>query len=119
MVQSRPIPGSEPWLTGCSIIAATLLPLFDSSQLLGQDASDIRMSSRILVIRSRIATAETTVPLGLIVEHVWGPSDLISTKEPPIRWPRSSAIDFLGPVALTTSGTVQLTIPARLPVVHN
>ncbi len=52
MVQSRPVPGSEDWLTGLFDFRGNLLPLIDSSQLLGHDASDIRMSSRILVIRT-------------------------------------------------------------------
>jgi chemotaxis-related protein WspB len=117
MVQSRPMPGSEPWLTGLFDYRGELLPLLDSSRLLGHDASNVRMSSRILVIRVGDETDESSERVGLIVEHVLGAERLDfedATAHPPAP---AAGIEFLGPVALTPSGTVQLTVPARLPTV--
>ena len=118
IVQSRPMPGSEPWLTGLFDYRGKLLPLLDSSRLLGHAASDVRMSSRILVIRVGDETDESRERAGLMVEHVLGAERLDfddETAHPPAP---AAGIDFLGPVALTPSGTVQLTVPASLPKVE-
>ena len=117
MVQSRPLPRSEDWLTGLFDFRGNLLPLIDSSRLLGDDASDVRMSSRILVI----CTSEEENPdrVGLIVEQVLGSEDLDFDNETLTRPPSSSDLDFLGPVALTPDSTIQLTFPTRLPTRQN
>ena len=115
IVQSRPMPGSEDWLTGLFDYRGNLLPLLDTSRLLGHDASDLRMSSRIIVTRVGAEVDGNGELVGLIVEHVLGSETLdFDGETAPLPAP-PSRIDFLGPVALTPSGTVQLTIPARLP----
>lgn len=114
IVQSRPIPGSEPWLVGLFDYRGKLLPLVDSSRLIGHDASDVRMSSRILVISVENEKAETPEHVGLLVEHVLGAEPIEFGEEidrPPVP---TSGIEFLGPVALTAAGTVQLTDPTLL-----
>ncbi len=118
MVYSRPIPGREPWLVGWFDYRGTLLPLFDSSRLLGQDASEIRMSSRILVMQVDEIEAQPPYRLGLVVEHVLGVETLEFDERAAHPKPASPALAFLGAVALTNGGTVQLTIPHRFPVVH-
>ncbi len=123
MVLSRPVPGSDPWFTGWFDYRGSLLPLFDSSQLLGHGASNVRMSSRILVLRIDHEQSEPPYQLGLTVEHVLG-AELLDfpaggTVSSPVSSRRSSPLDFLGTVAQTKCGTVQLTIPARFPLVHN
>jgi len=118
VVQARPIPGCEPCLTGLFDYRGALLPLFDSSRVLGHEDSSIRMSSRILVILADDPTGPEPKCVGLLVEHVLSVERLDfreDSSEPP---GCSSRIDFLGPVALTENGTVQLTVPARLPVIQ-
>ena len=39
LVESRPVPESEDWLTGLFNFRGSLLPLVDSSRLLGHEAS--------------------------------------------------------------------------------
>lgn len=114
-VQSRPVPESESWLTGLFDYRGSLLPLIDSSRLLGHDASDIRMATRILVIRVSEDRGEHVGRVGLIVERVLGSESLDFDGDAAFMLPTSSGVKFLGPVAITADATVQLTIPSRLP----
>ena len=115
MVQCRPMPESEDWLMGLFDFRGSLLPLLDSSQLLGHGTSDVRMSSRILVLRTSEQSAENRELVGLTVEHVLGGENLNFDDDTAHQPVPSFGIDFLGPVALTSNGTVQLTLPSRLP----
>lgn len=119
IVNSRPVPNSEPWLTGLFDYRGHLLPLIDSSRLLGQGASEIRMSSRILVIRTAKEEKQTGGWVGLIVQYVLG-SENMDFEGDANHWPPPlSGFDFLGPVARTPESTVQLMIPERLPMGMN
>jgi chemotaxis-related protein WspB len=112
VVQSRPIPGGETWLCGLFDFRGTLLPLLDSARLLGLQAADYRRSSRILVVRPGADDSNDTGRVGLLVERVLGTERLTFDE---LAAP-TTEFDFLGPVARTGGGTVQLMLPARLPV---
>ncbi|TWU30825.1 chemotaxis protein CheW [Novipirellula artificiosorum] len=119
VVQSRPVVGSEDWLQGLFDYRGRLLPLVDSSRLLGHTASEIRMASRILVIRPSDDTQDDRHHLGLIVEQVLGSEDVDFDKGEESRSCQLSSIAFLGPVACIGNSTVQLTTPSRLPTCLN
>lgn len=111
VVQSRPIAGSEPWLRGLFDYRGELLPLVDSARLFEREAGDYRMSSRILVLQVDSIEGDGQRRLGLLVERVLGTERLeFAEAAGP-----SPGLDFLGPVAMTAAGTVQLMAPARLP----
>lgn len=116
VVQSRPIPGSETWLTGLFDYRGLLLPLLDSSRLLDHNGCEIRMSSRIIVIRTGEGETKNPELGGFLVEHVLGAERLEFEESMDESATYPSGIPFLGPVALTNSGTVQLMLPSRLPM---
>lgn len=117
VVQARPIAGSEAWLSGLFNYRGDLLPLMVWSLLLGADAGDVSMASRILVVQ-RGGSSEDPQLCGLLVEHVLG-TEQIECEAGSTRSPAASPQHgFLGPVVLTASGTVQLTVPSRLPAVE-
>ncbi|MEM9658853.1 MAG: chemotaxis protein CheW [Planctomycetota bacterium] len=116
MVLARPIPGVEPWLTGWFDYRGALLPLIDASQLLGHGASQILMSSRILVVQTEQRKEKPERRLGLIVEHVLGAESVAFDASAFELSPPSATGGFLGPMARVEGGALQLTIPARLPL---
>jgi chemotaxis signal transduction protein len=119
VVLSRPMPGGAPWLTGLFDYRGSLLQLFDSSLFLGHAASVIRMSSRILVVRAGEESNDTTRRVGIIVEQVLGAERIDFDDQVACSPAGASGIEFLGPVARTPGGTVQLTAPARLAALEN
>ena len=114
VVQSRPVPGSEVWMNGLFNYRGELLPLLDWSRLLGEDAGEMRMAARILVIR-REGASEPGKLFGLLVEHVLGTERLDCEDGSKGTREVSSEYEFLGPVVLASSGPVQLTVPSLLP----
>lgn len=115
MVESRHVPNSDDWLVGIFDFRGSLLPLIDSSMLLGRDASVIRMASRILVIRTSVDPDEDGDRVGLVVEQVLGSERLDFGERASCKTTNTSRYDFLGPIAMTPNSTVQLTIPSRIP----
>jgi chemotaxis-related protein WspB len=121
VVAVRPLPHTEPWVRGLFNYRGSLLPLLDAAQLLGQGPADIRMFGRILVMDTREMPDEqlgAAATLGLIVQQVIGSDDLDleDASAYPEPDPQTSTVSFLGPVALTSGGTVQLIEPSRMPV---
>lgn len=116
VVQSRPVAGREVWMNGIFNYRGELLPLLSWSRLLGEDAGEVRMAARILVIR-REGTSEPGKLFGLLVEHVLGTERFDCEDGGKGTREVSSEYEFLGPVTLTASGPVQLTVPSLLPVV--
>lgn len=92
-----------------------LLPLIDSGRLLDYDACDVRMSSRILVVRGCEEATDRPWHCGLLVEHVLGTEQLEFDDETDDSRAHSSGLAFLGPVIHTATGIVQLMVPSRLP----
>ena len=117
VVQARPVPGSEVWVNGLFNYRGTLLPLLGWSRLLGEEADELRMAARILVIR-RDGTSEPCKLFGLLVEHVLGTERLDCEACGKGAQELPSEFGFLGPVVLAASGPVQLTVPSLLPVVN-
>lgn len=117
VVQTRPVPGSEVWMNGLFNYRGDLLPLLGWARLLGEEADEVRMAARILVIR-RDGTSEPGKVFGLLVEHVLGTERLDCEAGSKSAQEVSSEFRFLGPVVLTASGPVQLTVPSLLPVVN-
>jgi len=117
MVQFRTVSESGDWLAGLFDFRGKLLPLIDSARLLDREPSEIRMATRILVIRTSDQTeAAGDEQVGLIVERVLGSDNVDFDQNASCR--PSTGIEFLGTVAKTKNVTVQLTIPARLPTVQ-
>jgi chemotaxis-related protein WspB len=115
MVQSRPIAASQDWLAGVFDFRGQLLPLIDSSRMLGNAASLTRMSSRILVILTSDDPALPREVVGLIVESVLGCDNLDFEEQKNHQLATDSGLNFLGPLAQTPRGMVQLTVPIRFP----
>jgi len=117
VVHSRPIPGSAVWLIGLFNYRGDLLPLIEWSRLLGDDASEARMGSRIIVVR-RSASGQASDLCGLLVDHVLGAERLDCEDSTSGKQNRPSQFEFLGPLVLAASGPVQLTVPSLLPAVE-
>jgi chemotaxis-related protein WspB len=120
VVEFRAAPQSDPWIKGLFNYRGTLLPLLDASQLLGHEAGETRMFGRILVIQTGQSGKDDAGqrPVGLLVQRVLGSEDLDFQDDSGHPGLPASGVPFLGPVALTPHGTIQLTEPALFPVAH-
>jgi chemotaxis signal transduction protein len=140
-VEWRPLPHVEAWVKGVINYRATLIPLLDFALLLKQDPRALRRSARIVIVRTgredqsqlperseERAAEETTAPasppsekaqlsqVGLLVEQLLGSENLDLGDHTSAVTGISEAADFLGPVALTRFGTIQLIDVAGLPI---
>lgn len=116
LVEARPITGSPVWLRGLVDYRGDLVPLLDAARLLDSDAEvNYRQSSRIVVLQVNAEGTEGRGRVGLLVEHVVGTETLDFDREAAGPGFGLSQVEFLGPVARTPGGTVQLIVPARLP----
>lgn len=113
-VSCRPAPGAPRWVRGLFSYRGTLIPLVDTTRLLGATPGPDRMANRVIVVRVAPGTVPIEWPVGLWVESV----------------PEIDRIDFeaagghpglatdtgrfLGPVAQTRWGPVQLLKPEEI-----
>ena len=111
VVEARPVPRAAEWILGLINHRGKLAPLVDMARLLGHEPREPRMSSRILVVCSERSDEAQSRTIGLLVETVYG-SETVAFPEQRSGTPE----DFLGPVALTESGTVQWIEIDRIPV---
>jgi chemotaxis signal transduction protein len=93
-----------------------LIPLVDMSVLLGHQAVENRMTSRILVVQSHPTENGSDKWLSLLVEELLGNQDLDFTGRSGHPGVAAADLDCLGPVALTDAGTIQLTDPERIEI---
>jgi chemotaxis-related protein WspB len=94
-----------------------LLPLLDAALLLGHTPGDIRMTARILVVRTDgSAKGDDENQAGILVERVLGSEQVDFEDRSGHASVHASEARFLGPVALTPDGTVQLIDSSGIPV---
>ena len=105
MVSLKPIPRAARGIAGLFNYRGQAVPALDLSELTtGQPATE-RLSTRILIVRTR-ASAEPTPLLGLIAEHATTvlrkePSDFIQPGLPP------GSVPYLGPILMDEHGVIQ------------
>jgi chemotaxis-related protein WspB len=112
------------WVRGLFTYRGRLIPLVDSARLLGASTAPDRMVNRVLVVRVSSHHGDSTIdwPVGLWVENVLeleridftgastGAGD-VANRHPGFA---TDAGRFLGPVAQTEWGQVQLVNPAEI-----
>jgi chemotaxis signal transduction protein len=116
VVQTRPLPQVPPWVRGLMNYRGRLIELLDMPLRLGQAPCESRMASRILVVQTDRREQGESKLVGLLVEELFGSQDLDFTDRSGHPGLSPDEIEFLGPVALTEAGTVQLTDPSRIVI---
>lgn len=117
VVRARPQPRTAKCLRGLINYRGRLIPLVDMSVLLGDAPCQDRMSSRIVVVRTDHADTEGSGWKGMLVEELLGSTDIdFADAEAVHPGATTDATRFLGPVALTSRGTIQLAEPSRIQV---
>jgi chemotaxis signal transduction protein len=111
LVEAQSVPDSPAWLKGLINYRGQLVPLVDAPRLLGHGPSEPRMASRILMIETGRSENTAEGLLGLLVQSVLGSENLDFTAQPEYPGLARPAMDFLGPMALTDVGAVQLIDP--------
>ena len=123
-VACTPAAGTPPWIRGLFVHRGRLIPLVDVARLLQAEASPDRMMNRVLVVRVDAERAAGHWPVGLWVDSVLE-LDRIDFDPPPTEGTSNAgavthpgfATDvgrFLGPIAQTTWGQVQLVKPEEI-----
>ncbi len=113
-VSCRPMPGVPDWVRGLFPYRGRLIPLVDAARLLGATPEPDRMANRVIVVRVTAGTAPVEWPVGLWVESVL---EIERTDFEAAGGHPGFATDstrFLGPVAQTRWGPVQLVEPAEI-----
>jgi len=107
-VRWRPLVGLPPFALGVFERHGTLLPLVDSSILLGGEATALRVGSRVAVVP--LAEGEGATLGGVLLESVLGLEEVDFAADDAF----AGAAGARGPVARHAGGTVQLVRPDRL-----
>lgn len=110
----RATPGVPDWVRGVFSYRGQLIPLVDVSLLLGATPSPDRMVNRVLIVRCARADKTGEWPVGLWVDCVLELERIdfdASGSHPGFD---TGAGRFLGPIAQTAMGQVQLVKPAEI-----
>lgn len=112
-VAPRPLAHAMPWVLGLMNYRGDLLPLIDAAALLGRPPRPRSMLNRVLVLRLK-AEDENRQAVGLLVGQILGVDEV--DFDDPSAYPglRIPEAEYLGPVACTEAGTVQLLDPTKL-----
>ncbi len=110
----RRVPAVPGWVRGLFAWRGRLVPLVDAAGLLGAEPAPDRMVNRVLVLR--VAAGETPLdwPAGLWVESVLELEHIDFESAGAHPGFATDDARFLGPVAQTRFGLVQLVRPAEL-----
>ncbi len=118
VVQARPLPQQPPWTRGLINYRERLIPLLDMSTLLGNSAPEPRLANRVLVLRANTEEQQPDRLMGILVESVLGIQHVDFTASNVHAGASDARTEFLGPVTLAESGTIQLVDASRLPDVE-
>lgn len=113
-VSSRTSLGAPAWVRGLFTYRGTLIPLIDAATLLGSSPAPDRMANRILVLRIASADAPVQWPVGLWVQSVLEIDRVDFEQAGSHPGFAIEAVRFLGSVAQTRWGQVQLVKPAEI-----
>ncbi len=114
LVEALPLPDSPAWLNGLINYRGQLIPLVDMPCLLGCGPWEPRMASRILIVETGRGEQVGERFVGLLVQSVLGSENLDFTARSGHSGMATPGMDFLGPVALTDVGAVQLIEPEQI-----
>lgn len=110
----REVPAVPVWVRGLFCHRDRLIPLVDASTLIGRTPTQIRMANRVLVVRRSLGSSSDNWTVGLWVQCVLE-LERLEFESPGIHPGfATEAGRFLGPVASTRWGLVQLVKPAEL-----
>jgi chemotaxis signal transduction protein len=110
----RAVAAVPAWVRGLFLCRGRLAPLVDGARLLGAEPAPDRMANRVLVLRALAPRSAHDWPVGLWVESVLGLERIdfgAAGSHPGFATDRGR---FLGPIAETPWGQVQLVQPADL-----
>ena len=113
-LSSRAAPGTPEWVRGLFVYRGGLIPLIDAARLLGAEPAPDRLANRVIVVRVRSAGVRMEWPVGLWVESVMEIERIEfggAGGHPGFATERGR---FLGPVAQTRWGQVQLVKPGEI-----
>jgi chemotaxis-related protein WspB len=113
-VACPPPPAAPDWIRGLFSYRTKLIPLVDAARLLGATPGPGRMFNRVLVLRVGAGGAPVDWPVGLWVEAVLGLERIDFGSDGGHPGFATEAGRFLGPVAPTRWGQVQLVKPVEL-----
>ncbi len=113
-VSCRPMPGSPEWVRGLFGYRGTLIPLIDAASLLNAPREPTRMANRVLVVHAGTELAPVNWHAGLWVESVLEVERLDFGNASGHPGFATDAGRFLGPVAQTRWGQVQLVTPHEI-----
>lgn len=119
-VECRPMPGAPDWVRGVFLHRSDLIPLIDAETLIrtvgGHDAppSPERMRNRVLVLRLSATPELPEWRIGLWVDCLLEPERIDFTGTGTHPGFDTESARFLGPVAQTRFGFVQLVRPDDL-----
>lgn len=110
-VTCRPAPGIANWLRGLFVYRGSLIPLVDAGVLLGASRAPERMANRVIVTRVSNALSSTSAspwPVAIWVDSVLEIDRVDFDASGGHPGFGGDGARFLGPIAQTRWGTVQL-----------
>ena len=113
-VSSRPSLGAPQWVRGLFTYRGSLIPLVDAAMLLGAAPEPDRMANRVLVLRITPEDSPIQWPIGLWVQAVLEVDRVDFAQVGSHPGFAIDAVRFLGPVAQTRWGQVQLVLPSEI-----
>ena len=113
-VSCRPMPGTPDWVRGLFGYRGALVPLVDAASLLNAPRGPVRMANRVIVVSVGTDTTPIDWRVGLWVESVLEVERLDFDSAGGHPGFAADSGRFLGPVAQTRWGQVQLMKPAEI-----
>ena len=114
MVETQPMAHARPSVLGLINYRGNLITLFCMATLLGHAPCEPRRSCRILVVQVPDSRTAQDSLIGLLFEQLLGIEDLDFQHDSGHTGVDTPGVDFLGSVALTEFGSVQLVDPCKL-----
>ena len=115
LVETVPLMHQPKWVRGLINYRGRLIPMLDMAVLLGFPSPEPRMTHRVIVVQGGGDDLDQNRWFGVQVDCVLGLEDLAYGDPHDHPAAKTAAVDFLGPVTLTESGTIQWVDATRFP----